>query len=86
MVFLGPLFNPWIYPIRMASIRDFLVNSVKSKRDEFVSSGEYLLINTHEHFLKLKIMNWPECYTTYKATIGHQLHELSSVSVLGQHG
>ena len=44
MVFLGPLFNPWIYPIRMASIRDFLVNSVKSKRDEFVSSGEYLLI------------------------------------------
>lgn len=38
MVFLGPLFNPWIYPIRMASIRDFLVSSVKSKRDEFVSS------------------------------------------------
>jgi len=30
LVFLGPMLNPWMYPIRMASIRSFLVTKQKS--------------------------------------------------------
>ncbi|KAL5260660.1 hypothetical protein ACHWQZ_G010724 [Mnemiopsis leidyi] len=30
LVFLGPMLNPWLYPIRMASIRSFLVTKKKS--------------------------------------------------------
>jgi len=30
LVFLGPIFNPWLYPIRMASIRSFLITKKKT--------------------------------------------------------
>ena len=38
LVFLGPIFNPWLYPIRMASIRSFLIK----KKKTLASSGQLI--------------------------------------------
>ena len=46
LVFLGPMLNPWLYPIRMASIRSFLVTKKKS----IASSGKFNLV-----YMKIKI-------------------------------
>ncbi|KAL5260658.1 hypothetical protein ACHWQZ_G010722 [Mnemiopsis leidyi] len=68
LVFLGPTFNPWLYPIRMASIRSFLITKKRHFADtvslnltRLKSSVSLTQLDRQTNFVNTKLLS-PETF------------------------